>query len=48
MTEVSDDQAKDQPETLTKKGEDRPLSSSDKSTTHGTENQLFTEIGSPI
>jgi hypothetical protein len=48
VTEVSDNQAKDQAETLTKKGEDRPLSSSDKSTTDGTEKQLSTEIDSPI
>ena len=48
MTEVSDDQAKDQPETLAKKGEDRPLSSLDKSTTDGTRKQLSTEIDNPI
>jgi len=48
VTEVSDDQAKDQPETLTKQGEDRPLSSPDKSTTDETGNRLSTEIGNPI
>jgi hypothetical protein len=47
-TEVSDDQVKDQSETLIKQGEDRPLSSSDKSTTDGTGKQLSTEIDSPI
>jgi hypothetical protein len=48
MTEVSDDQAKDQPETLTKQGEYRPLSSPDKSTTDETRKQLSTEIDNPI
>jgi hypothetical protein len=48
VTEVSDDQAKDQPETLIKQGEDRPLSSPDKSTTDGTGKQLSTEIDNPI
>jgi hypothetical protein len=48
VAEVSDDQAKDQPETLTKQGEDRPLSSPDKSTTDETGKQLYAEIGNPI
>jgi hypothetical protein len=47
-TEVSDDQAKDQPERLTKQGEDRPLSSPDKSTTDETGEQLSTKIDNPI
>jgi hypothetical protein len=48
VTEVSDEQAKDQSETLIKQGEDRPLSSSDKSTTDGTGKHLSTEIDNPI
>jgi hypothetical protein len=47
-TKVSDDHTKDQPETLIKQGEDRPLSSPDKSTTDGTGKQLSTEIDNPI
>jgi hypothetical protein len=46
--EILDNQTKDQAETLSNKGEDRPLPSSDKSTTNGTGKQLSTKIGSPI
>jgi hypothetical protein len=47
MTEIYDDQSKDQSVTL-KKGEDKPLSSPDKSTIDGTEKQLSTEIDNPF
>jgi hypothetical protein len=48
VTEASDDQSKDQSETLKNKGEDKPLSSPDKSTIDGARKQLSTEIDSPI
>jgi hypothetical protein len=48
VTDVSGDRAKDQAEILTKKGEDRPLSTPDKSTIDATGKQSSTEIGSPI
>jgi hypothetical protein len=47
-TEVYDNQAKDQRKTLIKQGEDRTLSSPDKSTIDGTGKQLSTEIDNPI
>jgi hypothetical protein len=46
--DILDNETKYQVETLAKKGEDRPLSSPDKSTTDGTEKQLSTEIENPI
>jgi hypothetical protein len=47
-TDVSGNQAKNQAETLTKKGEDKLLSTPDKSTTDMTGKQSSTEIDSPI
>jgi hypothetical protein len=47
-TNVSGDQDKDQTETLTKKGEEGPLFTPDKSTTDMVGKQSSTEIGSPI
>jgi hypothetical protein len=48
VTEISYDQEKEKSETLINKGEDRPLSSSEKSTTYEAGKQLSTEIGNPI
>jgi len=47
-TNVSGDQAKDQEKTLTKKREEGPPFSPDKSTTNAVGKQSSTEIGSPI
>jgi hypothetical protein len=46
--EVLDNQAKDQAQTQTNKGQDRSLSTPDKSTTDMIGKQLSTEIDNPI
>jgi hypothetical protein len=48
LTDIPSGQAKYQTETLTKKGEEGPLFTLDKSTTDGVRKQSSTEIGNPI
>jgi hypothetical protein len=47
-TELSDDQDKDQLEILKKQGEDKSLSSPNKSATDGADKQLSTELATPL
>jgi hypothetical protein len=48
LTYIPSNQAKDQTETLTKKGEEGPLFTMDESTTYAARKLSFTEISSPI